>query len=117
MNNEIPTWSEEDLLVRLSGLEEILESIVKIYLNDNDRLFALLEDSINALDAPNLIINIHSLKGTSALVSALKLTHLAAELEIKINKQDYSTINEDFEAIKEESKKVKRVLTAYLSLR
>ncbi len=66
---------------RLMGDEELLKTIILLYLENTPKHIASLGDALAANDAKSARMNAHSIKGSSIQVGALLIYSCAAELE------------------------------------
>jgi signal transduction histidine kinase/CheY-like chemotaxis protein len=91
-----------DALVRLAPGTELLARISQTYLAAAPSLVAELRRAVAARDAAALAASAHTLKSSSANVGALRLSHLAAELEALGRAGSWNGISELSDAFDQE---------------
>jgi len=76
-----PVFDREGLLERLAGDEDMLLQVVETFLQDAERLVADLTATAQAPDAESLSKAAHALKGAAGSTGAMRLMHIAKQIE------------------------------------
>lgn len=79
LNNHI--WNYDRVKERSLGQDAILVKVMRSFLNDTEVLFAQLCEAIESGNLEKIRFHAHSLKGTSANVSASELSETAKNIE------------------------------------
>lgn len=111
---QAPIWDRDNALARLGGDEGILKQIVAVYLKETNKGFVLLEKAIEEKNCENVHIYSHALKGSAANMSAYAFIKIAQRMEDKTRINDMSTMQEDFENLKVELKRLLTELNTYV---
>ncbi|NOQ31267.1 MAG: response regulator [Helicobacteraceae bacterium] len=107
-------WSRSKLLKRVADDEDLLKSIVVIFMDDIDLLLNKLSSAIKVQNTSAIKIEAHSIKGASANIEASKLSSLAHDIEQLVLKDSNEDINHKLTALSSEVESVKNILQAYL---
>ena len=76
-----PVFDREGLLERLAGDEDMLLQVLETFLQDAERLVADLTAAAQAPDAESLSKAAHALKGAAGSTGAMRLMHIAKQIE------------------------------------
>lgn len=93
---ELKVWDEMDALKRLGGKKELLNKIIQSFLEESVRMMSALREAISSDDLPNAQLHSHSIKGSSANVSAQQVNALAKMMEFAAKNGDKRTLKEGF---------------------
>ena len=95
--NKMKEIESLDLVEALNncGSQELLFNTLQQYYSDIDQKVNELENYFANKDWPNYEIKVHSLKSTSRLIGAIKLSKLAEKLEKNSRNADISLISKD----------------------
>ena len=66
---------------RVDGDIELIIELYQLFLEDSKKLIAIIADSVERKDAETLRASAHTLKGSSASISAWALQDISSELE------------------------------------
>jgi HPt (histidine-containing phosphotransfer) domain-containing protein len=103
-----------DSIIEMLGDIETFDEIL------NDFISGPTEEKLilykNNMDMPNYAIIVHNLKGESSYLGMEKLTTMAEEHQIKSESNDVNYINENFDALIVELRRVNEVAKVYLGL-
>ena len=78
---ELVAWDEKDLFARLANKSSLVEKIIISFLDDIPKQFEKLEKSLNDGNIADSTLHAHSIKGSSANISGLKLQEIAKKME------------------------------------
>ena len=81
--------------------EEFYNSLLQDYVNDSKERTPLLNNLYASKDWKNYCIHIHSLKSTSKMIGAMKLSSIAAKLEKASDKADEKAVTADHDKMLE----------------
>jgi len=98
------------LLERIDDDRALLEELVQLFKNDYPRGIAEANSAIQALDADELRLTGHSLKGVLSNLSAVRAAALAAELELQGKSNDLSQSGSTLLQLEREIEKVMSAL-------
>lgn len=93
---ELKVWDEMDALKRLGGKKELLNKIMQSFTEESVRMMSALGEAISSDDLSNAQLHSHSIKGSSANVSAQQVNALAKMMEFAAKNGDKSTLKEGF---------------------
>jgi signal transduction histidine kinase/DNA-binding response OmpR family regulator len=74
-------WDEEDALNRLANKRTLLNRIIEAFITDSLMSLELLAKALEEQNSADAQLHAHSLKGSAANVSALKLYNISKQLE------------------------------------
>jgi CheY-like chemotaxis protein len=74
-------WDEEDALNRLANKRTLLNRIIEAFITDSLMSLELLAKALKEQNSADAQLHAHSLKGSAANVSALKLYNISKQLE------------------------------------
>ncbi len=80
-NMATPVFDRDDALLRIGGDEELLGTLIDMFVDDTPRYLAELDAALDTADWPRLARGAHDLKGVLATFSARRAEALARELE------------------------------------
>ncbi len=113
-NNEedyLPIFDKNSLLERVDGDEEFLRNLMNLFINDFKNYYTKLDQSIHNNDLELLASTAHSLKGSSANISALSLSHISKAIEQAGKNNDLQTAAGLLIKLDEEYQKLKQVVS------
>ncbi|HWF39005.1 MAG TPA: response regulator [Candidatus Acidoferrales bacterium] len=96
------TWDVQAALSRMEGDRELLEEIVHLFAQECPRTLEEIAGALQANDAALLERLAHTLKGSSANISATALCHTALALEMQARSGDLSKARDAVESLEEE---------------
>ncbi len=96
------TWDIEAALSRMEGDRDLLEEIVHLFAQECPRTLAEMKDALEAEDAALLERLAHTLKGSSANISATGVCQAALALEMQARSGDLSKARDALEILDEE---------------
>lgn len=106
-------WDMEAALARMEGDRELLEEIIGLFAKECPRTLEEIKAALSAKDAPLLERLAHTLKGSSANVSATGLCHAALGLEMHARSGDFSKSRDQVEVLEEEWQRLTTELEAW----
>lgn len=77
-------WDKEGTLARFGNKQDMLERVLKKYLESAPSSIEAIAEGIAAGDADAVKVHAHTLKGMSATVGAVAVSELAASLEMHV---------------------------------
>jgi len=78
---ELLIFDEKDLFARLSNKSSLVEKVVESFLDDIPKQFEKLKKSLDEDNIADSTLHAHSIKGSSANISGLKLQDIARKIE------------------------------------
>jgi len=78
---ELVVFDEKDLFARLSNKSSLVEKVVESFLDDIPKQFEKLKKSLDEDNIADSTLHAHSIKGSSANISGLKLQDIASKIE------------------------------------
>ena len=112
-DTEIDTdvWDKAEALSRLAGSEEILQKVIEMYIPETKQTIEKLQKALEEQNRDEVRLHAHTIKGSSANISAKQLQAVAKELEFGAKgDMSFEQMNTLFEQLKEDAKKVMDVL-------
>jgi HPt (histidine-containing phosphotransfer) domain-containing protein len=98
----------------LGGDKQLFDEVLQFFVEDNPEIM----DQINSYFAQNRLINaanvIHKLKGQAAYIGAQELTEACSALEMDALKEQSDEINEKWNAIELQNRRLLTAIKAYL---
>ena len=91
-DSEGPVLDLEGTLRRLGNDRQLFVDLVRFYREDSPGLVNNLRDAIERRDAPAATLAAHSLKGLSATCGGVSVAKIAAHLEERANREDFSAL-------------------------
>jgi len=85
---ELVIFDEKDLFSRLANKSSLVEKIIESFLDDIPKQFVKLRKSLDEENIEDSILHSHSIKGSSANISGLKLQDIAKKIEHLANDGD-----------------------------
>jgi HPt (histidine-containing phosphotransfer) domain-containing protein len=107
-----PVFDKADLLERMMGDEEVVEIILKESLKDILHRLDLLQDCLAAGDGKGCLLQVHSIKGAAASLSAKRLCFIAREMEADAKKGDFAAVNSRMDELCENFTLLQKTLEA-----
>jgi PAS domain S-box-containing protein len=107
-----PVFDKADLLERMMGDEEVVEIILKESLKDILHRLDLLQDCLAAGDGKGCLLQVHSIKGVAASLSAKRLCFIAREMEADAKKGDFAAVNSRMDELCENFTLLQKTLEA-----
>ncbi len=104
----------ESLQALRAALEEEFADLIETFLDDSPKKLARLELAFSRRDRGQLRDAVHSLKGSSSNLSALRLAHLCEALEDELDGLDFSQIEQRIEQIRQEYQQAAMILGGFL---
>lgn len=89
-DTEIINWPE--LLRRMDNDEDFVREVVALWLSDNPNSMAALAEAVEVQDAESITTLAHTLKGSSALIAARRLSEAALHLELAGRTEDLTDV-------------------------
>ncbi len=119
MNSENMTVIDYSVLTSLKSLastngDEILVRIIKLYMENSDKLLHTMEDAFSNGDLNSIRISSHTLKSSSQQVGAYELAELCRSVENDARKQQYDASGETFTGIRQKFTETSNLLESYL---
>jgi PAS domain S-box-containing protein len=102
-------FDREGLRSRLLGKDELVESVVKTFLEDMPLQFAGVSAALAAGDANAVRRGLHSIKGASATVGALAMRDIACRLETSAKMGDLARIASEERDLQEQFARFSRL--------
>jgi HPt (histidine-containing phosphotransfer) domain-containing protein len=90
-------------LQRVEGDRDVLEELMQVLKNDCTRIVGEMRQAISSGNTEALSRLAHSLKGSSASLSARAVSQAAAELERQARSGDLASANEQFKTLEREA--------------
>lgn len=116
--SQLPCWHQEGALKRLLNKEDLLLSLMKTFLEEMPEKIAQLNDAIKRKEKKEVALLAHAIKGSSANLSAIKLTHYCAELEKKTKYDSHALDDQNclmtFDSLNLSYVEIVEVFTGYL---
>jgi two-component system sensor histidine kinase/response regulator len=78
---DTPSLDRHSLLERLGGDEELMQAVLRIFLEDCPKRLADIKSAVEACDAERIRTSAHALKGAAGNLSAIGLFEAARTLE------------------------------------
>jgi signal transduction histidine kinase/CheY-like chemotaxis protein/HPt (histidine-containing phosphotransfer) domain-containing protein len=91
-----PLWDEQEALARLGNKKNLLMKVVHCFVVDGRQTLEELRTAIENSKFSEAQLHAHSLKGSAANISALKLQAIAKTLESAAKDQDLILLREEF---------------------
>jgi CheY-like chemotaxis protein len=91
-----PLWDEQEALARLGNRKNLLMKVVRCFVDDGKRRLEKLREAIENSQFSEAQLHAHSIKGSAANISALKLQAIAKILEDAAKDQDLIFLREEF---------------------
>ncbi len=107
-DESIINWAS---LVEICGNEEVIEEIVKIFLEDGPQCIELISEGIKAENPEDVRLYAHRLKGAARHISAGQLSKKVGRLERTGEEKDVAAATSVFDEVKEEFEKVMAFLS------
>jgi len=85
---ELVVFDEKDLFARLSNKSSLVEKIIESFLDDIPNQFDKLKKSLDEGNIADSTLHAHSIKGSSANISGVKLQNIAKEIEYFAHDED-----------------------------
>jgi len=111
---EIPIWDKHDALVRLGNSEELLQRVIIVFLDDIPNVVKALEKAIEEENYEDIKLHAHSIKGSSANMSAIKLQKYAKHLELNSADMQSEELNQNCTTLKDMLLELTTVLNDYI---
>jgi two-component system sensor histidine kinase/response regulator len=89
-------WDEQEALARLGNKKNLLMKVVHCFVVDGRQTLEELRTAIENSKFSEAQLHAHSLKGSAANISALKLQAIAKTLESAAKDQDLILLREEF---------------------
>lgn len=105
----------EEALARLDGDQELLNSILEMFLSDLPRMIDEIRQPLQTQDAKQVQAASHSLKGAALNCSVPILAHLALELETEGRNENLTNASETFTKLEAEFETLKTILLQQVS--
>lgn len=99
-----------DLTGHMVYVEAMLEELAPIFLESGGTLLAELETAVSQNHAPQIQRAAHALKGSSASMGIMRLSHLCLELETMARANNLSQVQGKFQEVQTEYGLVARLL-------
>ncbi|MFI8479411.1 Hpt domain-containing protein [Pseudomonas sp. NPDC078700] len=97
----------------IAGLKDVMGNeypvLLEAYLADSEQRLGLAEKAVVEHDMPQLLLAIHSFKGSCGNIGALELSRLCLELEGAVDTQNQPMVDSLFAQIKTEMEAVKAI--------
>ncbi|MBN1968944.1 MAG: cache domain-containing protein [Candidatus Delongbacteria bacterium] len=103
-----------ELSDRLLNDEEMVKTIMEVFLEDIPKQMEKIKVSINNLDLKQLTMSAHSIKGSSGNVAGHALQKVAQKLENASKNNEYEKFNELNNQLAEQFEKLKSAMERYL---
>jgi len=113
-DHKIPGVDFEKGLEIVAGSEELYMEILKIYLEEGDRLTKEFDQYIEEMDVENYTIFIHGLKSASRNIGAMELGEMAATQEAFGHAKDETSIMQGIEEVACRYRQLLKDIKAYL---
>lgn len=113
--NQPNIWDVDAALERVEGDEAFLRELVEVFLAHARELLLALEHALDAGNRQEVQRVAHALKGCAAELSATAMAGAARCLEESIRQGDLSNLSEKCQSVKEESVRLERILSNWLS--
>jgi CheY-like chemotaxis protein/anti-sigma regulatory factor (Ser/Thr protein kinase) len=88
----LPVWDETDALARFGGKAALLTRVMSVFVNDIADQLTAFDEALADDDAKSCQLHAHSIKGSSANVSAQKLHSLGKALEASAREGELKTL-------------------------
>ena len=109
------SWDQENALSRLGGSQKMLLKIMELFIGDVRTQVKSLEQAIKQANKAEVELHAHSIKGSAANLSALKLQELAKSIEDGAQTKDIQELKNEYISIEEEMQKVIEIFKDYLN--
>jgi len=86
-----PVFDRADALSRIDGDEDLLATLLEMFIADAPNYLSEIDDALAKLDWPHLIRAAHTIKGVFATFSAHRGEHLAQTLEHSARSEEIET--------------------------
>ena len=103
-----------DKSLELLGDMDMYNDTIKDFYNELPSKWNRIIEFKNNNDMPNYAIDVHSLKSDCKYLGFMDLADIAYQHELKSKENDSTYVNENFNKLEEEYKKVLRITTNYL---
>lgn len=110
-----PVWDRESALSRMMGQEEMLASLLDIFIVDAAPIMQQLREYVEAGDMENAGKTAHAMKGMAANLSALQLQELSAKLEQSAKSGEQEEVLHNLPLLLNAYDEIDRYFNAYLS--
>jgi len=107
-------WDRQDVLKRVMDDEELLLTVVEIFLDDIPNNTASLEQAIAVKDYPLIKRVAHGIKGSAANLSCMQLQELALQVENAAKAENIAKIVSVFSDLSQVNKQLTEHLQKYL---
>ena len=108
-------WNQAELLERVDNDQELLRDLLAIFKDDFPRTMQSLEAAVSSGDLSATKRLSHTLKGMLASLGGTRAAATAAKLEQTANAGDRSSLNAQFDNLKNEGAKLLPELEAYMT--
>ncbi|MAY42701.1 MULTISPECIES: response regulator [unclassified Neptuniibacter] len=108
-------WDRESALSRMMGQEEMLASLLDIFIVDAAPIMQQLREYIEAGDMDNAGKTAHAMKGMAANLSALQLQELSAKLEKSAKSGEQEEVRHNLPLLLNAYDEIDRCFNAYLN--
>ena len=95
--------------------EDFLVDLIAVYLEDTPNRIAQMRESVDGSDTDTLIREAHTLKSSSAIVGAMRLSALAKQMEFAWRSGNFAGMADDVRPFEDEYIQVKTALEALKS--
>ncbi len=107
-------WDKESALSRVMGKEKILINIITAFINENQENIQNIEQALENNDLQSIQNAAHTIKGSSANISALRVNENAKEIEVLAKSSNMSGIEKLFDILKKDAYQLHDILNQYL---
>jgi len=107
------TWDKEAALKRILGKEELLNTLIDVFFNENSARLTKLIQSIEDEDYEQVQLISHTIKGVAANLSGLKLQNIAAHMEIAAKETDLDRLKNLISDLQKASEELKKCFEGY----
>lgn len=114
-NPKDPIWDQQSALALLMGKEELLISILEIYLEDSKLLIQAIQTAVEDKNWVEVGNRAHSMKGMTANLCAMQLNKICLELEQAARASDQEKVLNLVPTFLEATVSVEQVFTQFLS--
>ncbi|MFH0727273.1 MAG: response regulator [Pseudomonadota bacterium] len=104
-------FNRAELLDRVQGDESLAKELLNIFLNDAPNFMAELKKALEKDDIELMGNKAHTLKGSSANISALELKNIASKIEIAVKDKNKNEIKSLFAKLELAFEKLKKIIS------
>lgn len=110
----IKSWDTQGLLSRLGSSEKLLKKIMEVFLVDIATQMNSLKCALDDANIKEIQLHAHTIKGSAANLSTLKLQELAKAIENHVSTKSIEDLRNEYHFLEEEADNVVRIFNEYL---